>query len=68
MLSALPLLTADSLGQLQPSLSGTRAVWKMSSYVEDRDPINVPTERKAAVGIQISLNSKNPHGQRMLQT
>lgn len=38
------------------------------STVEGRDPINVPTERKAAIGIPLLLDSKNSHGQRMLQT
>lgn len=38
------------------------------STVEGRDPLNVPTEGKAAIGIPLLPDSKNSHGQRMLQT
>ena len=68
MLSALLPVTFETLGQLQPNLSETLTVEKISGYVEDRDPFNVPTEGKATVGISVLLDSKNPHGQRMLQT
>jgi len=67
MLSALPPVTFETLGQLQPNLSrGTNSV--ENNYTEDGDPIDVPTEGQATVGIPILPDSKNPHGQRMLQT